>query len=103
MRLLLAMLAFLAGLFVDGYFQSADAQCGPNVKIYIDPRLVPSVSHYSKEDMVNIMRNPSIDPKMKETLWQMYMQQLNPIQMPYAGGRVLINPQNPCIQQFIPN
>ena len=26
-----------------------------------------------------------------------------PIVMPYTGGKVLVHPQNPCIQQFIPD
>jgi hypothetical protein len=35
-------LALLCGVFADGYFYSAHAQCGAGDKIYIDPRSVPA-------------------------------------------------------------
>jgi hypothetical protein len=30
-----------------------------------------------------------------------YVNQNQPITMPYSGGTVLIDPHNPCVQQFI--
>src|SRR5262245_3609772 len=81
----------------------AHAQCKPNDKVYIDPRLVPPASRFTPQQVINVLTNPSADPTLKEYILQQYRRQTNPIEMPYSGGKVLINPQNPCIQQFIPN
>jgi hypothetical protein len=88
---------------------SANAQCGPNKKIYIDPRLVPQWPAITPEQQRNIsafMANPWAPDWQKKDLADNLAQQQRlanePIVMPYTGGRVLINPQNPCIQ-FIPD
>ena len=41
----------IAALFADAYIQSASAQCGPNDKIYIDPRLLPPKSNATRENL----------------------------------------------------
>jgi len=96
---ILLLLAVVGGADI----RPASAQCGPNDKVYIDPRLLPSPSRMTRENLNMILSNNHIDPAMKQWYLRQYMTQINPIEVPYKGGRVLINPQNPCIQQYIPN
>jgi hypothetical protein len=37
-------LALLSGIFADGFFYSAHAQCAPTDKIYIDPKAGPKAA-----------------------------------------------------------
>ena len=108
MRFLIATLIILNGFVADGYIQSADAQCGPKVKIYIDPRLFPHQDMASgQQSIASILASPSIPENVKNAFLERRLEELRlantPIVMPYTGGRVLVNRQNPCIQQFIPN
>jgi len=92
--------ALLIGMFADG---SAHAQCAPTDKIYIDPRLVPKRPILSREGFAAAMtnRNPNA-ARTNQYLIEQYMQQGQPIVVPYGTGQVLVHPTNPCIQQYIP-
>ena len=92
-------LALLSSVFADG---SANAQCAPTDKIYIDPRLVPQRSAPSPGNMAGILASRFLSPEAKQQLLQQYQQQGQPIVVPYGTGKVLVHPSNPCIQQYIP-
>jgi len=72
------------------------------IKIYIDPRLVPKPRNISPQGARALMLNKNIDPVAKQHLLQQYLQKDQPIEVPYGTGKVLVHPTNPCIQQFIP-
>jgi len=94
----------LVGIINDGFFYSAaHAQCAATDKIYIDPSLVPKRPTLSREGFSALMnnRNPNAE-KMNQYLLQQHMQRNQPIEVPYGTGRVLVHPDNPCIQQYIP-
>src|SRR5262249_36438159 len=97
-------LALLSGVFADGFFYSAHAQCAPTDKIYIDPRLVPKPPNISREAMMAIMLNRNLTPEARGQMLQQYQQQGQgqPIVIPYGTGKVLVHPTNPCVQQYIP-
>jgi hypothetical protein len=96
-------LVLLSSVFFDGLFYSAHAQCAPEDKIYIDPRLVPKPPNISPENMMGIMANRFLSPEAKAQMLQQYQQQGQPIVVPYGTGKVLVHPTNPCIQQYIPD
>ncbi len=111
-QLHLAMKIVLAAFIADGYFQAANAQCGPNDKIYIDPRLVPLRPAYNstpqqQDAIAHFLIEPSVPDWQKKAFMENLARQQRlanePIVMPFTGGSVLIHPQNPCIQQFVPN
>jgi hypothetical protein len=94
-----ALLATVSIILAD----TAHAQCVvDNKKVFIDPRLVPQRPKLSREAFVNIMSNPYASPELKAQARQDYMNQFEPIAIPYDGGTVLISATNPCLQQFIP-
>jgi hypothetical protein len=95
-------LALLSGMFADGLFYSAHAQCAPSDKIYIDPRLVPKRPNISPEQFKAIILSPGSTPEMKAWTQREYTQKYQPIVVPYGTGKVLVHPTNPCIQQYIP-
>jgi hypothetical protein len=78
------------------------AQCGPNDRVYIDPRLVIHRPHYTSDQMAAIMSGPTLSDEARAKIFSQYREQDQPIQMPWGNGYVLISSQNPCIQQFIP-
>jgi len=90
--------ALLSSIFADS---SAHAQCAPTDKIYIDPRLVPKRPILSREGFYACMSNPNPNAACKYMVEQ-YLQQRQPIAVPYDTGTVLVHPTNPCIQQYIP-
>ena len=92
----------LNGVIADGYFYSAHAQCGVGDKIYIDPRLVPGQPQITPAQITAFMVSEDISSADKTKLWMMYRQQDQPIEVPFGTGKVLVNPINPCIQQYIP-
>ena len=98
-RLAQVVLVLLSGVIADGFFYSAHAQCAPSDEIYIDPRLVPRP---------NIPRGPigrlmlGQPDSVKAEIRQRFLKQGQPIVVPYGTGKVLVNPANPCIQQYIP-
>ena len=47
------------------------------------------------------MANDFTPPDMKNLVMQQYYQQGQPIEVPFRGGTVRIDPRNPCIQQYI--
>ena len=71
--------------------------------IYYDPRLVKPPPQYSPQQMQGVMNNPVLDPAAKAAILQQYRQQGQPIELPYPGGHVIIDPMNPTRQQFIPD
>jgi hypothetical protein len=87
--------AVLAG----GYIQSAGAQCAPDAKIYIDPRLVPQRPHMKKQQFDRATLGA--DAETQKFLRDQYYSQNQPIQVPFRDGTVLISPSDPCIQQYI--
>jgi hypothetical protein len=102
MRKVVLPLALLSGIFAGGFFYSAHAQCAPEDKIYIDPRLVPQRPNITRRGMFGVLKDDNMDPGVKQRLLQQYMQQGQPIVVPYGTGKVLVSPTNPCIQQYIP-
>jgi hypothetical protein len=105
MRPALILLSAASAVIGSGYFQVADAQCAvDNKTVFIDPRLIPPSSTFTPQSLANICANEFGDRSLCQWAREQYMKtQVGPIEIPYAGGRVLINPQNRCIQQFIPN
>jgi hypothetical protein len=81
----------------------AQAQCAPDAKVFIDPRLVPMRPHISYQQMHDILANPWQPQPTKDKFLQLYMEQNQPIQVPFRNGIVLVNPTNPCIQQYTGN
>jgi hypothetical protein len=93
----------LVGIIADGSFYSAaHAQCAPEDKIYIDPRLVPRRDPVSPELCRSLMRPNNMNPAVGDDLLRQCFQQGQPIVVPYGTGKVLVHPTNPCIQQYIP-
>ena len=80
-----------------------NAQCGSNNKIYIDPRLAPGRIRWVQEILRDYINSPSVSEGRKRDALEQYRLQDSPSEVPYAGGKVLINAKNSCIQQFIPN
>jgi hypothetical protein len=82
---------------------SASAQCVvDNKTVFIDPQLVPRPQHMTKKELGRLMMNPEFSFSEKQRIKDEYMQQFQPIQMPSAGGIVLISPNDSCRQQLIP-
>jgi len=103
MRKVVLPLALLSSVLADVFFYSANAQCAPTDKIYIDPRLVPKRPTLSREGFSALMnnRNPNA-ASVNQYLLQQHLQGGQPIVVPYGTGKVLVHPTNPCIQQYIP-
>jgi hypothetical protein len=78
------------------------AECSPNDKVYIDPRLVPHRPQITREQFVSLLANPYVSDAFKQQAIEAARTQNDPIRMPMDNGYVLISPTNPCIQQFIP-
>jgi hypothetical protein len=95
------VLILLSGMIADGFFYSAHAQCAATDKIYIDPRLVPRPPNISPQAMTRILLG-DLDPALKTRMYQQYLQQGQPIVVPFGSGKVLVHPTDPCIQQYIP-
>jgi hypothetical protein len=99
-RLPLALLAATLTLAAGAYFQPVYAQCAAGTKIYIKPSLVPQRPQISRQQFIyGGMEGTS--PEQRALLNQFYYSQHQPIQIPYRNGVVLINPTNPCDQQYI--
>jgi hypothetical protein len=83
---------------------AAFADCRPNERTYIDPRLVVQRPHYTPNQIGAIMNLPesALSPEGKAKIYSQYREQNQPIRMPFGNGYVLISSDNPCIQQFIP-
>lgn len=79
----------------------AHAQCAPDRKIFIDPRLVPQRQKVTQEQFAAIMANPYTDPAVKKYAMESYYSQHQPIQIPFGGGMILISPDDLCLQQYI--
>ena len=99
MRKVVLPLALLSSVFADG---PAHAQCAPTDKIYIDPRLVPKRPNMTREQFKAIMLSPGSTPEMKAWAQREYTQKYQPIVVPYGTGKVLVDPNNHCVQQYIP-
>jgi hypothetical protein len=72
-----------------------------NEGVYIDPRLAPQRVRIDRENVITLMANPFAPEWEKKKMYDDYVNQNQPITMPYSGGTVLIDPHNPCVQQFI--
>src|SRR5262249_50189293 len=99
-------LTFLVTIAVDAKHhmasaQSPSTQCPPGSQVFIDPKLAPRRPWYSREAMVNIQASSWISPQEKKQALELYLAQSQPIEMPFGAGKVLIHPQNPCIQQYV--
>ena len=92
--------AIAGALICISAITSVAAQCSG--QIYIDPRLVPLRPQVSREQFVRMMANSNVPDWEKHNTYNLYMNQNQPISMPYNGGIVLVAPHDPCIQQFIP-
>jgi hypothetical protein len=87
---------------------SAMASTVPRIKasscsdeVYIDPRLTPQRPRVSRESVITVMANPWTAEWEKKKLYEDYVNQNQPITMPYSGGTVLIDPHDPCVQQYV--
>ena len=89
----------LLSVFADEFFYSAHAQCAPSDEIYIDPRLVPRPNIPPGPIGRLMLGQPD---SVKAEIRQRFLKQGQPIVVPYGTGKVLVNPANPCIQQYIP-
>lgn len=70
--------------------------------IYYDPDLVRAIRpQYTPQQMQAIMNHPTLTPEAKAQAFQAYQQRNQAIELPWAGGKVLIDPNNPLKQQFI--
>jgi hypothetical protein len=95
------ILAMLVGVVTaDAASGGANAQCPPGAQIFIDPRLVPGRPQISPEGFQAVLANPWISEQQKQQYLNLYLNQYQPIQMPYRNGIVLISPTNHCIQQY---
>jgi hypothetical protein len=56
----------------------------------------------SADALRHLMTHPDYNFPEKQRLIDEYMKQFQRIKMPFTGGIVLISPNDPCIQQFIP-
>jgi len=72
-------------------------------QIYVDPKLVQRVPQHTEEQVRGLLANPWASEEVKSQVLQQYYQQNQPIVVPYAGGKVVIDPLNPTRQQFIPD
>jgi hypothetical protein len=101
-KLVKTAIAALGALLTVGMdIRYANAQCAAGDKIYIDPRLVPQRQMVSRQQYYDIMTNPYTDPAMKSYIANSFLNQFQPIQIPYGNGMVLVSPNDPCIQQYI--
>lgn len=69
----------------------------------IPPELVPRRAVISRQQVLQQLADPEMTPEQRQNTVNNYMAQFQPIQMPVTGGTVLINPQNPMQQKFIPS
>lgn len=93
--------ALFCAIFADGCLRAAIARCAPSDKILIDPNLVPRRPQISQEAYDRIMSSTSLGRDQKEFATQLYLQQSQPIEIPFGNGIVLVNPKNPCIQRYL--
>lgn len=70
--------------------------------IYIDPSLVQRRPQYTEGQLRGILASPRLSETAKMGFLQQYQQQGQPIDVPYPGGIVRVDPNNPTKQQFIP-
>src|ERR1700757_675752 len=93
--------AVFCAIFAVGYLRSADARCSPGDKIFIDPKLVPSRPQISQEAYERIMSSTWLGREQKAFASQLYLQQSQPIVIPFGNGIVVVNPKNPCVQRYV--
>jgi hypothetical protein len=51
---------------------------------------------------VALLANPWTPEAVKAQAMQLMLHRRDPIQMQYGAGYVLIDPLNPCVQQYVP-
>src|SRR5262249_9526250 len=76
MRNVVLPLALLSSVLADG---SAHAQCAPEDKIYIDPRLVPQRPNISPNNMMGILAGKQLSPEAKAEMHRQYQQWVSPL------------------------
>lgn len=69
---------------------------------YINPALVPKRPSMNEGQVRGVLADPTVSETVKMGIRNEYMQQNQPIEVPYPGGKVLINPRDPTQQQFVP-
>jgi hypothetical protein len=95
-------IAIMIGVaLIAGVSQSARAQCPAGAQIFIAPRLVPQRPQIDRDALQRLLASPTMDAAIKQQMYQQYMTQYQPVEVPFHGGKVLINPRDPCIQQYI--
>jgi hypothetical protein len=94
----LAQVILVGGIIANGFYSAAHAQCAPEDKIYIEPRLVPRPPSPEACRALGLSGPHPGD----EYLARQCSQRGQPIVVPYGTGKVLVHPTNPCIQQYIP-
>ncbi len=72
-------------------------------KPIIPPEAVPRRPMYTRQQMVDIMASPRIDPAMKQQYYQSFLQQNQEIPVPYKGmGTVYVSPTTGA-QRWVPD
>ena len=96
----LAILSVLATATVPAV---ALAQCPQGAHTYINPRLAPQRPQVSRQQLEAAFANPAVPAELKRQILDLFLNQNEPIQVPYRNGTVLISPKDPCIQQYLGN
>lgn len=71
-------------------------------QIYVNPALIPKRPMMNEGQVRGVLSDPTISEAARMGIRQEYIQQNQPIDIPYPGGVVRVNPNNPTQQQFIP-
>jgi hypothetical protein len=85
----------------SGALNMAQPMPSQNGQVYIDPNKVPRVPQYTREQVQGLLSNPWASESERAAIKNEYIRQNQPIELPYPGGKVLIDPRDPTQQQFI--
>lgn len=69
----------------------------------IPPNLVPQRPSLTEGQYRAGQADPWLSPDQKARDEALYLQQNNPMTVPYSGGNIIIDPRNPSSQQFVPD
>lgn len=70
---------------------------------YVQEGAIPRQPHMTREQIQEILVQPGISEPTKNMYMQMYLNQNQPISVPYLGGTVVIDPVDHTKQQYFPN
>jgi hypothetical protein len=61
---------------------------------YIPSNMVPYRPRYTREQIATVMGDPTGSPELKRKMLETYQQQDNPVEVPYKGGTVYVDPRS---------